>query len=207
MVNDTTVIITLPDKKQLQCIESAPRLRIGRVLQLDKKCWGVQIVGSDIYVICHSSVPGGNDGEVRILDNNGNLKKRLGVYQDKRFMFKWPNNIAVSVKSNKIYVSDGERDTVTSLKSDGTVIFQYKDPKLSYPRGLCVDDEDNVIVCGSASNNIHVVTATGKNSSVMLTDKDGIKYPQSVAYRQLDHTLIFGCWDNDNLNLYKCVQK
>ena len=209
VVNDTTVIITLPDKKQLQYIEVAPRVKLGRVLQLDKMCWGVQVVGSDIYITCHSYVFGfgHNGGEVRILDNNGNLKKRLGVNQDKTFMFKKPYYLAVSVKSNKIYVSDAGQDTVTCLKSDGTVIFQYKDPDLTWPRGMCVDDEDNVIVCGGNSHNIHVVTAAGKKSSVMLTAKDGIKYLQSVTYRPTDNTLIVGCVDNDNLNVYKCVQK
>ena len=206
VVNDTTVIITLPDKKQLQYIEVAPRLKIGRVLQLDKPCWGVQVVGRDIYVTCHSNVSGDNDGEVRILDNNGNLKKRLGVNQDKTFMFKFPYYLSVSVKSYKIYVSDAGQDSVTCLKSDGTVIFQYNDPELSTPSGLCVDDEDNVIVCGWKCHNIHVVTAAGKKSSVILTNKDGIKYPRCVAYRQTDHTLILGCYDNDNLNVYKCVQ-
>ena len=207
VVNDTTVIITLPDKKQLQYIEVAPRLKIGRVLQIDKKCYGVQVVDSDIYVTCHSGYRGG-DGEVRILDNNGNLKKRLGVNQDKTFMFELPCYLAVSIKSNKIYVSDAGQDTVTCLKLDGTVIFQYKDPKLSTPRGLCVDDEDNVIVCGRDSHNIHVVTtAAGKKSSDILTNKDGIRKPYSVTYRQTDHTLIVGCYDNDNLIVYMGVQK
>ena len=85
VVNDATVIITLPDKEQLQYIEVAPRVKIGRVLQSDKICYGVQVVGRDIYVTSRSNVSGDNDGEVRILDNNGNLKKRLGVNQDKTF--------------------------------------------------------------------------------------------------------------------------
>ena len=205
VVNDTTVIITLARKKQLQYIEVIPRLKKGRVLELDKPCLGVQVVGSDIYVTCHSNLYGHMDGEVRILDNNGNLKKRLGVNQDKTFMFSLPYYLAVSVKSNKIYVTDAIRDTVTCLKSDGTVIFQYKDPELSTPRVLCVDDEDNVIVCGSDSHNIHVVTAAGKKSSVIIINKDGIKNPRCVAYRKTDHTLIVGC--NDNLIVNKCVQK
>ena len=121
LVNDTTVIITLPDKKKLQYVEVVLKLKVERVLQLDNMCWGVQVVSSDIYVTCHSYVFGHNDGEMRILDNNGNLKKRLGVNQDKTFMFKEPYYLAVSVRSNKINVFDAGQDTVTCLKSDGTV--------------------------------------------------------------------------------------
>ena len=82
-----------------------------------------------------------------ITDNNENLKKRLGANQDKTFMFKLLHYLMVSVKSNKIYVSDAGQDTVACLKSDGTVIFQYKGPELRHLCGLCVDDEANVIVC------------------------------------------------------------
>ena len=206
VVNDTTVIITLPCKIQLQYIEVTPKLKLGRVLQLDKRCWGVNVVGSDIYVTCNSDYPGG-DGEVRILDNNGKLKNRLGVNQDKTFMFTLPNKIAVSALSNKIYVSDREQDTVTCLRSDGTVIYQYKDPALRYPGGLCVDDEDNVIVCGGSSHNIHIVPAAGEKRSVILTSNYGVTYPQCVAYRRMDHTLIVGCYYNDNLFVIDCVDK
>lgn len=195
VVDDTTAIITLPDNQQLQYIEVVPRLKPGRVLQLDKKCWGVQVVGSDIYVTCHKGYPGG-DGEVRILDKNGNLRKRLGVNQDGTFMFASPLYLTVTARSDRIYVSDCGQHTVTCLNSGGTVIFQYKDPELGGPAGVCVDDEDNVIVCGRASYNVHVVTAAGKKHSVILTSKDGIMYPCSVAFRQTDNTMIIGCYDN-----------
>ena len=206
MVNDTTVIITLSWKKQLQYIEVTPRLKLGRVLQLDKKCYGVHVVARDIYVTCHSDNPGG-DGEVRIIDKNGKVKNRLGVHQDKIFMFTLPYNIAVSALSNKIYVSDWAQGTVTCLRSDGTVIYQYKDFALRAPCGLCVDEEDNVIVCGCISDNIHIVTAAGEKSSVILNSNDGVKYPESVTYRRTDHTLIVGCYENNNLFVINCAEK
>ena len=194
-VDDTTAIITLPDKQQLQYIEVAPRLKQGRVLQFGKCCRGVQVVGSDIYVTCHKSYPGG-DGEVRILDKIGNLRKRLGVNQDGTFMFSVPLYLTVTARSDKIYVSDCDQHTVTCLSSGGTVIFQYKYSELREPRGVCVDDEDNVIVCGEGSHNVHVVTAAGKKHSVILTSKDCIMSPYSVAFRQTDNTMIIGCYDN-----------
>ena len=200
VVNDTTAIITLPYPEQLQYIDVAPRLAAGRVIQLDKRCYGVQVVGSDIYVTCHHYPAG--EGEVRILDKNGNMRKRLGVNQDNTFMFTNPHHLTVSARSNKIYVSDRDQHTLTCLKTDGTVIFQYKDPELDGPLGVCVDDEDNVMVCGGESNNLHVVTSDGKKHSVILTSKDGIKLPGCVAYRQTDKTLIVGCWENNNIYVF-----
>ena len=207
MVNDTTAIITLPDQQQLQYIDVAPRLAAGRVIHFDKTCYDVRVVGSDIYVTCCRDGLFGGEGEVRILDKNGNLRRRLGVNQDNTFMFTAPEHLTVSARSDKIYVSDWGQHTLTCLKTDGTVIFQYKDPELRGPRGVCVDDEDNVMVCGVWSNNHHVVTSDGKKHSVILTSKDGIKDPISVAYRQTDKTLIVGCWGNDNLYVFQCVAK
>ena len=126
---------------------------------------------------------------------------------DKTFMLKRPYNITVSAWSGKIYVSNWDQATVTCLKSDGTVIFEYKDPELTSPLELCVDDEDNVIVCGGSSDNIHIVTATGKKSAVILSANDGIISPRSVAYRQTDHTLIVGRFCNDNLLVFNCEAK
>ena len=202
LVNDTTAIITLPYQEQLRYIDVTPRLAAGRVIQLDKMCVGVRVVGSDIYVTCHLGKAGG-EGEVRILDKNGNLRRRLGVNQDNTFMFTRPCHLTVSARSVKIYVSDRDQDTLTCLKTDGTIIFQYKDPELRWPLGVCVDDGDNVMVCGSDSDNLHVVTSHGKKHSIILTSKDGIKYPRSVAYRQTDKTLIIGC--RENLYVVQCV--
>ena len=185
VVDDTTVIITLRSEKQLQYVEVAASLKLGRVLQLDNVCWCVHVVGNSIYVICR--YPGGY-GEVRILDKDGNLRNRLGVDGDKTFMLKRPYNITVSARSGNVYVSDWCQDKVTCLQSDGTVIFEYKDPESKSPLGLCVDDEDNVIVCGGRSDNIHIVTAAGKKSAVILSANDGIITPRSVTYRRTDHT-------------------
>lgn len=122
-------------------------------------------------------------------------------------MFQYPFKLTVSTRSNKIYVSDMGKNALTCLNSDGRVIFEYMDPELRDPRGLCIDDEDNVIVCGCYSHNIHVVTAAGQKSSVILTEKHGICFPESVTYRRTDHTLIVGCYDSDDLRTFKCMVK
>ena len=197
-VDDTTAIITLPKMKQLQFIEVTDRMALGRVIQLDLECYGIHCVGSSIYVTCFNPIIG-RDCEIRILDLDANVRKRLNLNRDKTYIFIRPDYINVSARTKRIYVSDWGQHTVTCMDQDGTVVYQYKDPKLRGPMGLCVDEEDNVIVCGKWFNNIHIVTAAGERSSIILTGNDGIKYPYSVAYRRSDNTLIVGCWDNENL--------
>ena len=74
VVDHKTAIVTLPSANQLQYIEVFPRLTPGRVIQLDKKCWGVYVTGDKILTSCHNN-PG--EGEVRIFDMDGYLLQQL----------------------------------------------------------------------------------------------------------------------------------
>ena len=193
VVNDNTVIITLPGSHQLQFIEVLPKLTGGRVIQLDVECIGVDIVGNDVYVTCNN-----NDvGEVRKLDLEGNVTKILGIYDDGSFMFKAPYYLAVDVSSKNIYVGDGYNSTVGCLSSaEGNIVFQYDDAELLWPRGLCCDDDSKVLVCGGDSNNIHVINTKGIRENILLSSVDGIRQPYSLAFRRADNTLIVGCHDD-----------
>ena len=146
---------------------------------------------------------GQGEGEVRILDMKGSLKRKIGVNPRGSFMFELPYYLTQSATTGKIYVSDADTDTVTCLMSDGSTVYQYKDKDLKWPYGVCVDDEENIIVCGRASNNVHIVTASGRKHGCLLTSEDGIKGPVSVAYRHNDDTLIIGCWKANELFVYK----
>ena len=205
VVDATTAIVTLPYGQQLQYVNVTDRLTLGTVIQLDMKCWGVHVVDSSIYVTCFTPFLR-KDCEIRILDLNGNVRKRLNLSQDKTYIFQCPYYMKVSARTKRMYVSDWDQDAVTCMNPDGAIVYQYKDPEMRYPHGLCVDDEDNAIVCGEDSDNIHIVTAAGERSSIIRTADYGIYWPQSVAYRRSDKTLIVGCYDNENLYVIQLTE-
>ena len=190
VLDQTSVIVTLPVNKQLQVVEVYPQLKPGRVIQLDKRCWGVEVGKGELYVTCHNYNPG--EGEVRVLELDGKVKRRLGVNQDGSFMFTWPDYITVNSSGEKIFVSDQRTHTVTCMSVDGRVIYTYKDDSMIHPMGLLCDSEDNVLVCGRDSNNVQVLTADSKRYCTLLTESDGVMRPQSIAYRESDNTLLVG---------------
>ena len=198
VINNSSAIITLPFLKQLQYMQLEPSLKSGRVIQLDKQCWGIAVAGEDICVSLHN-YPG--EGEIRILDMEGSLKRRIGVNPGGSFMFTLPYHLTQSAATGKIYVSDRGTHTVTCLMSDSSTVYQYKGKDLKWPRGVCVDDEENIIVCCGRSNNVHIVTASGRKHGCLLTSVDRIRFPASVAYRHADDTLIIGC---EGSNLVVC---
>ena len=51
-VSDNTAILTLPLVKRLQLIDVRPNLRTVSEMQLDKKCWGINVVNDNIFITC-----------------------------------------------------------------------------------------------------------------------------------------------------------
>ena len=199
VINSNNAVITLPKSMQLQYIDLIPKLKTGRTIQLDKKCWGIQVAREEIFVTL-SNDPG--EGELRILDIDGNLKKRIGANQDGSFIFKTPCYVTVGA-SSKIYVSDMYTNTITCLMPNGSIVYQYKDQDLKRTKGIYVDIEDNIAVCGENSHNVQIVTAYGKNLKTLLTSKNDLNAPCSVTYRHRDTTFFVGVFNQTTLMSYK----
>ena len=203
VVDENNVIVTLPGGNQLQYVQIFPSMKKGRVLKMDRKCYGVAVVGDDIFVSCHNN-PG--DGEVRVLDKQGNIKRRLGVTHTglgkPTYLFSWPYFITVNRARDKIFVSDFANVTVTCMTVDGSIIYTYKDKDLRYPTGLYCDDNDNILVCGYGSDNIQMIDAGGHKAGTVVTAEDGLMGPMPIAFRQSDNALIVGCWGQNNIFVF-----
>ena len=88
-----------------------------------------------ILTTCYKCSAG--DGEVKILDLNGNLQRQLRIRQDGSFMFILSKYITVSPVEEKIIVSDSSalKHTITCMTMDNHVIYQYTDDKMKLPEG------------------------------------------------------------------------
>ena len=203
VTDNSNVIVTLPDTKQLQYVQLVPHMNAGRVIKLDKKCWDVAVADNEIYVSCHNN-PG--KGEVRVLDLSGNLKRQLGVNKDGSYQFKGPYYLTVSTTGKKIFVSDEKTSIISCMTPDGNIVYQYKDDDLRYPEALFVDVGDNIFVCDRYSDNAQVITADGRKYGALISAADGLRYPYSIAFRESDNTLVVGCLSNNNIFCYKLSQ-
>ena len=203
VIDDNNAIVTLPDQKQLQYVQVFPQLKAGHVIQLDSLCCGVEVSDQEMYVSCYNYC---DSAEVRVLDKQGNLKRRPGVNKDGSCLFSTPSSITVSTAGDKVFVSEWNKNTVTCMKVDGSIIYQYKDKDSWGPRGLYCDDGDNILVCGRCSNNIKVIAADGKNYGTVLSYQDGLERPASIAYRKSDGTLVVGCYGLNPMFAYQVSQ-
>ena len=204
VVNITTVIVTLPHSEQLQYVEVIPRLTSGRVLQLelDTEFWGVHVIRDKIFTTCRNF---SRELDVRVLDLDGNLLQQLGINQDGSFMFTKLLFITVSPSEEKVFISDSDKHTVTCMKMNNHVIYQYTDNEMKVPTNIVCDGADNILVCGRDSGNVQVITEEGKKHCNLLSSRDGLKWPNSISYREIDDTLIVGCDYSDYVFLFKLV--
>ena len=194
-VDSVTAVVTLPQRKLVQFIDIVPSLKAGKQIQLDNRCYGVDVVRDDIYVTCHDN-PG--NAEIRVFDKNGTFIRKIPDVNNNLSSLTTPYYIAVSTTSSKIYVSDSYTDTVRCISVGGSLVFNYKHYDLRYPRTVIADEEGNILVCGEYSSNIHVVTSTGQHHSV-LYKVEGRRDNEcrSLAYKPTDRTLVIGfCDDN-----------
>ena len=198
--NDTDIITTIPEERQLQILAVTPQLRIIRTIQLDKECWGVDVSGCEIYITCDLL----EKGEIRVLDIDGNERRRICKSKETgTYMFKDPNYITVSAFSGKIYVTDRMTRILTCLTSYGQLVYQYKDEKVQDLAGILVDSANNVLLCDLSSHTVHIITADGRKHGTLLSLEDGLNGQRAVSYRSSDNTLMVGCMRTENL---PCIQ-
>ena len=202
VIDSSNVIISSPNKKQLQIVQVFPTMKTGRTIKLDRICYGVAVSGQEIYTTCYDTCSPGR-GEVKVLDMQGNIKKRLGIKPDGAYLFTGPSYITISASGEKIFVSDRYTDTVTCLTPSGIVIYTYKDDDMRRSTGLICDSGDNVLVCGTYSDNAHTISPDGNKYHTLLTSQDGLYYPSSIAYKESDDTVIVGCFESNKLLLFK----
>ena len=199
VLDTENVIITTPENRKLQVVQVFPHMKAGRTIQLDKRCYGVEVSRDEIYITCYND---SGEGEVRVLD----LKGRLGAGQGGSLMFTSPYYITMNVTGEKIFVSDWSTHTITCMTIDGDVVYQYNDNDLRCPRGLYCDSGYNILVCDWVYHNVQMITADGKKNRTLLSPADGLQGPCSIAYRDSDATLLVGCRDMKDILIFQLTK-
>ena len=183
----------------LEFLEVTPTLRIIKSVPLCKgyatRFRGVAAGGGFIYISC---TEGGDDkGHIRVLDINGKEIRRIDAIKNDQVYFYQPDHLVAS--TTRVYIS-GE-NAVTCFKSDGTLVYHYKNERMGLVTGMYVDSEDNVLTClfsskREAKDKFHLITANGKQhtsktleTSIKLPDDN---YGYCITIRPHDRTLAMG---------------
>ena len=199
ILSESEIIVTLTVSKKLQKIVFMPALKIGSSINMQKECFDVETVGTNILVCTKD--PG--DGEILVLDFDGNVHKRLGLHDDGKYFLNHPFHMTVSCAGDRIYVSDISGDIVFCLSVDGQILSKFSYSDLTSPRGILLDKENHFLVC--CADGVYFLKADGTSCSKFLTNADGIVAPYCLNYRDNGKKLVVTC--ESKLWLFKLEQK
>ena len=81
-------------------------------------------------------------------------------------------------------------------------VTKFTDKALNTATGLCVLDNDDVLVCGDFSHNVVQFRSDGRKLGVQLQETDGIQFPQSLCWDSVHSRLIVTMYDSDTIKVY-----
>lgn len=193
--------VTIPNKKTIQIISTNGGLSLSRTIPVKGECHGIDTTTNKIIV---SHV---NPGKVDIMDHSGNVLQTVSTDARKKSLFTRPGYVRVSNEGGQevIYVSDFDTFTLTKLLMTGDVLYKYKDENLRRPRGPVASDDGYLLVCGYASDNLQLISSSGKKVRSFLKNRDGVKTPMSVCFGAGQNVLYVSC-DGDMRNMLKVYQ-
>lgn len=176
------VITSLREEKQLQFVTIDKKMKVSRLMKIGVACYGVACQNGEIFVAC----VGGqyeNRPQLRVYNMSGRLLRVFERGPDGTQIFSSPRNVVLSPDSTMIHVTDREYGVIT-LGLFGKVISKYKSAELDSPRGVTVDPDGNIFVCGQNSHNVVQLNAAGEEVGIVMKDRARLYRPQSVCYIQ-----------------------
>lgn len=123
-----------------------------RKFQLNCKLRGITCWGGNLYVACVT--------HILKLDKMGHTLQTYNVDG---------NNIVhiTTTRSGLIVYTDWKLETVTAINDSGLKVWIYKTFDLKRPLELDIDSNNNIYIAGYISNNIHVLSNSGRRIRVI----------------------------------------
>ena len=151
-------------------------------------------------IVCFEYPP-----NVKIIDMAGNEIKCIEHDSIGGKLFERPIYVALSLDMTHIYVTDRGNNSVTLMSLNGDVIAVYKDKtnKLQMPYGLCVHKSGLVYVVGYYSKTVHELDPESGEFKVVLDGKDGLYYPLSISYCEIEDNMYIGMMKNSVLKVFQ----
>lgn len=191
-LNDNAAVVT--SGYGLEFLEVRPKLRSVKSVSLGESTQGVAVGGDLIYVSCFQGDE--DNGNIRVLNKEGEEIRRIDAIQNGLVLFKKPYHLAAS--KTRVYISG---DTLTCLRQDGTLVYQYEDESLGMVSGMYVDHADNVLACAyeskfRASEKFYVILTNGKRYPCETLETSieipGYNCSDCISVRPSDKTLAMG---------------
>lgn len=104
-----------------------------------------------------------------------------------------------------VFYSNLDNNDVYCAFPDGSNYITYSSPDLLDPAGLTVDNEENLYITGSRSDNIHRISSNREAKEIILTAEDGIRAPSGISFNKQTSELLIINEDFSSIRIYKVL--
>jgi hypothetical protein len=176
-------VVALPYEESIQFINTTNNTKNNKI-KIGEGIEGVTAVKDNIYV-------GGNE-KVITLNTDGSRVREITIDDLDNY------NLLYNERNEQLLLRQSEG--LCCINLDGHVIYRYD---ISGFRGLAVDQQGHVYICGYHSHDIHRLSPDGTFRDIVLSKHDGLDSPWSITFNN-DFTKLFIINRNESVLVYSC---
>ncbi|XP_071160567.1 tripartite motif-containing protein 2-like [Mytilus edulis] len=183
VIDSDRIAITYGSLSQYIEICNIKNNTIEKRAKLKSKCYGISYKNNNLFVVIE-------DGIV-ITNMLGKVLSKLDV----------ECGLYLETAVDRIYFTVERNQTVNCISMTGEEIWVHKEESLVGPKGITVDNHQNVYVVDIKSKILVVIQHDGSSSKTILTKADGLDQPQTLHYSKEKNVLLL-CNNHECAALY-----
>ncbi|KAL4222359.1 hypothetical protein ACF0H5_018398 [Mactra antiquata] len=205
-ISSNEVAVSLERDKLIAIIDVKSDNGNQRYIEVGEHCRGIGFNSStrELFVACGGgSFTNESLGHISVYSLQGDcLRYFHRGNDDKKAMLIRPLYLAISNDHSKMYVLDGIKGIIC-ISTEGEIIKRYSTSNIEDATGLCVDNNDNILVaCGKYNMIIRI--ANNMTSCEQITDEEtGLTDIPSICYDCKNNTCLVG---RSNSHLIHTIQ-
>ncbi|CAG2229593.1 unnamed protein product [Mytilus edulis] len=164
VIDNDRIAVTYGDSKYVNIL-NLKNTAVEKKVKCDENCYGISYQDNKLFI---------RSGGIVITNITGKVLKTLRV-ESGRYS---------ESTNDRIYFTVGRDHTVHCIFMTGEEIWVRKVKSLVDPRGITVDDHQNVYVTCGYSNFLTVIQHDGKSSKTLPTKSHGLHKPISATLQQ-----------------------
>jgi DNA-binding beta-propeller fold protein YncE len=149
-------------------------------VHVKRPCWDLEHCNDKLFLI--------RGKQIQICNIKGQELKLIEHDSARVAMFKDMTGISLSPDGQTIYVTDVDKNSVTSMTLDGNVNAVYKDKDLKKPGGITVDKDGYVYVYSTDTRSVHQMTADLSRVQIIIEDVSG----GAITFSSTENKLYLG---------------
>ncbi|VDI43859.1 tripartite motif-containing protein 2/3 [Mytilus galloprovincialis] len=187
LIDPSSIVVTYGDEKFLEIINTNTFI-VEKKINLQKSSLGVSHSNGRLYTIAGTSI--------QVLDLSGRQLELLKTASQ--------GGSYIKTSRDRIYYSNHSKNKIHCCHLNGEEIWELESVSLAFPKGVTVDDHNNVYAVGYISHNLTLIENDGENIRALLSKSDGLSFPKAVYYDKNKRTLLI-CNEGGKVALYKVV--